>query len=99
MKGLRRRIEAMIEEVNQEIRVDLGLEQVTPEKLERIKQPINLSNELPKDEEESEEAIAFDRILDEIEARYTNAENEIQEDCETFEKQPFKTLKELLDVL
>jgi|GEM_PF-2739282 len=87
MKGLRRRIEEIIEDVNLEIRVDLGLEQVTPEELARLKEPINLSNELleiePEDEEESEEAIAFEKVLDEIEARYKVTE--IEEESDIFE--------------
>jgi hypothetical protein len=67
MKGLRRRIEAIIEEVNHEIRADLGLVQPTAEEpQETIEQPFDFLQE----ENESPEAIAFDRVLNEIEREY-----------------------------
>jgi len=48
MKGLRHWIETVIEDVNQEIRVDLGLEQVTSEELERLKQPVDFTDKVPE---------------------------------------------------
>jgi len=65
MRGLRHRIETIIEEVNREIRLDLGLELV---------------------EEESEEAKAFERELDEIEARYESIKVEIEDEFEESEE-------------
>jgi hypothetical protein len=66
MKGLRRRIEAIIEEVNHEIRVDLGLVQPTAkERQETIEQAFDFFQE----EDESPEAMLFERVPDEIECK------------------------------
>jgi len=96
MRGLRRRILAVIEEVNHEIRVDLGLEEPIPE-LKTI-DTLGIAKELPKieqvdDEEESEEAKAFEKILDEICERYERERAEMRAELEEPE-----TEKEILDV-
>lgn len=81
MRGLRRRIEAIIEEVNHEIRVDLGLEEPNPE-LETI-DTLNTEDDLPEiTQEESEEAIAFEKVLDEISQRYDNERMELNKELE-----------------
>jgi len=92
MRGLRRRILAVIEEVNHEIRVDLGREEPIPE-LKTI-DTLDIVKELPKieqvdDQEESEEAKAFEKILDEISERYERERAEIRAD---------ETEEEILDV-
>lgn len=96
MRGLKRRILAIIEEVNHEIRVDLGLEQRTPE-LKTI-DTLDIVGKLPKikqadDEEESEEAQAFEKILDKISERYERERAEIRAELE----EP-GTEEEILDV-
>ncbi|NDW08658.1 hypothetical protein [Dysgonomonas sp. 520] len=85
MRGLKRRILAVIEEVNHEIRVDLGLEEPIPE-LKTI-DTLGIAKELPKikqadDEEESEEAKAFERILNQISERYERERAEIRAESE-----------------
>ncbi len=67
MRGLRRRIEAIIEDVNHEIRVDLGLEEVNPE-VETVDtlDVSDVQKTLECEAEESEEAKAFGKVLDEI---------------------------------
>lgn len=102
MRGLRRRIETVIEDVNLEIRVDLGLEQVTPEELERLKQSVDFTDKVPEAEqveeeqveEESEEAKAFERVLDEIEARYESIDLE-ETDEELEESEELEELEEV----
>lgn len=67
MRGLRRRIEAIIEDVNHEIRVDLGLEQPDPELKTVDTLDVSDVEKTPEREsEESEEAKAFEKVLDEI---------------------------------
>lgn len=81
MRGLRRRIEAIIEDVNHEIRVDLGLEKslpelVTPDTLDMVEE----LQEIEKVDTESEEAQAFGMVLDEISERYEKKIAEIEEE-------------------
>lgn len=88
MRGIKRRIEAIIEEVNHVIRVDLGLEELNPELI--TPDTLDVADELPEinTEEESEEAKAFGKLLDEICQRYENQRTEIDEEYEDWEEAP-----------
>lgn len=99
MRGLRRRILAIVEEVNHEIRVDLGIEEPLPG-LKTI-DTLDVTNDLPEfnqadNEDESEEATAFGKILDDICLRYENVETEPDEfdDTEIWEEPIFETTAE-----
>jgi len=94
MKGLIRRIQADIKEVNHQIKVDLGLEQPTPEELEKTDYFLDFVNGLP--ENESEEAKAFGKVLDGIWEQYENAKLEALEEPDTSEEPNFKVVEEIL---
>jgi hypothetical protein len=64
MRGLRRQILAIIEEVEHEIRVDLGLTEPVIEVQEEIDPAFDLEKE--EIEEEWPEVKAFEKLLDEI---------------------------------
>lgn len=92
MKGLMRQILAIIEEVECEIRVDLGLEQTT--ELQTI-ETLEVMNESPEIEkpEEWEEVKAFEKVLDEICARYES------EETEDWDGTPSEALEKILTIL
>lgn len=111
MRGLRHRIEAIIEEVNHEIRVDLGIEQPNPELKTIDTLDVSDVEKTPEREsEESEEAKAFEKVLDEIcasfdEEAFTEEEepedetnDELEEEPDSQES-PDKALAEILNNL
>lgn len=84
MKGLRRRIEAIIEEVNHELRVNLGLVQPAAEEQQgTIAQAFDFMQEefvffLRKVKSQCDSPIAFERVLNEIEHEYKAKCSEIE---------------------
>lgn len=111
MRGLRHRIEAIIEEVNHEIRVDLGLEQLNPDLKTIDTLDVSDVEKTPEREaEESEEAKVFEKVLDEIcasfdEEAFTEEEepedetnDELEEEPDSQES-PDKALAEILNNL
>lgn len=103
MRGLRRRIEAIIEDVNHEIRVDLGLEQPNPE-LKTVDTldvlDVQKTLECEDEEEESEEAKAFEKVLDEIWVQYeAKREQEPEEEPDDLEESPAKALVGIINSL
>lgn len=104
MRGLRHRIEAIIEEVNHEIRVDLGLEQPNPDLKTIDTLDVSEVEKTPECEsEESEEAKAFEKVLDEICASFDEEtvmeEEETEEETEDLDESQTKALVEILNNL
>lgn len=106
MRGLRRRILAVIEEVNHEIRVDLGLEEPTLEDVRKIEEILDLPctyiiGEFKKvdNEDESEEAKAFEKVLDEISLRYENVKAEIAKEFDEFEASKEQAIEIEIDAI
>lgn len=101
MRGLRRRIEAIIEEVNHEIRVDLGLEHPNPElKTVDTLDISDVQKTLECEEEESEEAKALEKVLDEIWMQYeAERKQEPEEEPDDWDESPTKELVEILNSL
>lgn len=104
MRGLRHRIEAIIEEVNHEIRVDLGIEQPNPELKTIDTLDVSEVEKTPECEsEESEEAKAFEKVLDEICASFDEEtvmeEEETEEETEDLDESQTKALVKILNNL
>lgn len=100
MRGLRRRIEAIIEEVNHEIRVDLGLEQPNPDLKTIDTLDVSEVKKTPECEaEESEEAKAFEKVLDEICASFDEETVMEEEEPEDSDESPDKGLVEIINSL